>query len=182
MESSFKHVGFNCHIKKAGRLLGHLCGYVDVPSTHPWFGKRYSDEVPLTPDVRDAVVKCSPVDILIQATKENPNDGVSIAIAGNVHGGVTYSEPTADGLWCFGFDTAHYGDSPEEWTLEAVEAETRLFAERLAKLQTDHADGAQAGAKALQTLERVNAYLGGIGPQGAAPDVILRTVLELVSA
>lgn len=36
--------------------------------------------------------------------------------------------------------------------------------------------------QAIKTVDAVNAYLGGLGPKGAAPDVILRKVLELVSA
>lgn len=41
---------------------------------------------------------------------------------------------------------------------------------------------AEAAIKAIETVDAVNAYIGGLGPQGAAPDVILRKVLELVSA
>ena len=40
-----------------------------------------------------------------------------------VHGGVTYAEYEGD-YFCFGFDTAHLGDSPDRWTKEDVEKET----------------------------------------------------------
>lgn len=48
----------------------------------------------------------------------------------NVHGGATYSN-LGDGVkapkdwWVIGFDTAHYGDTIENWPKEAVEAETK---------------------------------------------------------
>lgn len=50
-----------------------------------------------------------------------------------VHGGITfngygYHLNTPKGWWVFGFDTAHFGDTIEKWSKEAVEEETkRLF-------------------------------------------------------
>ena len=47
----------------------------------------------------------------------------------SVHGGLTFSEHItnsdnwSDGFWV-GFDTAHYGDDSEIWTIEAVSDET----------------------------------------------------------
>ncbi len=53
----------------------------------------------------------------------------------NVHGGLTFSEHImdnekwSDGYWV-GFDTAHYGDNSNMWTIEAVSDETiHLFNE-----------------------------------------------------
>lgn len=53
----------------------------------------------------------------------------------NVHGGLTFGDNIMDnnrfpdGYWV-GFDTAHYGDNSEIWTLEAVSDETiHLFNE-----------------------------------------------------
>lgn len=55
----------------------------------------------------------------------------------SVHGGLTYSD-FGDGdnapkeWWVFGFDTSHFGDSIENWSKEAVEAETKkLFCQLL---------------------------------------------------
>ena len=55
----------------------------------------------------------------------------------NVHGGLTFSEYMSytwlktmgfekeyHGMWCVGFDTAHYGDSLNKWPQEKVEEET----------------------------------------------------------
>lgn len=61
-------------------------GYVAVDSNHPLYGKHYDD------------LRCEVA-----------------------HGGLTYSGPSEsinrtpefEGLWVFGFDTAHYGDNKE---------------------------------------------------------------------
>lgn len=52
-------------------------------------------------------------------------------IAVSVHGGLTYSDETDDGLWRVGFDTAHAFDSPEDWDREAVVAEVKRLADQL---------------------------------------------------
>ena len=62
---------------------GYGCGYIGVPVEHPWYDKDYSQL-----------------------------EYVS------VHGGLTYSDfnvakEPPDGYWWIGFDTAHYGDDPD---------------------------------------------------------------------
>jgi hypothetical protein len=55
----------------------------------------------------------------------------------DVHGGLTCSQlgngqDAPKNWWVFGFDTAHYNDSLENWPKEAVEAETkRLYCQLL---------------------------------------------------
>ena len=39
---TFEAHGVVCTIKRHP-TLGHLCGYVDVPGGHPWWGKSYED-------------------------------------------------------------------------------------------------------------------------------------------
>jgi hypothetical protein len=71
--------------------------------------------------------------------KEHPLHGVhyNALYHVEVHGGLTFSEEiTADniehfdltpediGSWCFGFDTAHCGDSLDNWSKEDVQRET----------------------------------------------------------
>jgi hypothetical protein len=48
----------------------------------------------------------------------------------DVHGGITLRRPSGD-VMVYGFDCAHFGDSMEEWTLDAVVAETERLAEQL---------------------------------------------------
>jgi hypothetical protein len=38
----YLHEGFLCEIKRHPSLL-HLCGYIQVPPNHPWFGQEYID-------------------------------------------------------------------------------------------------------------------------------------------
>lgn len=97
----------------------HLCGYVDVPSDHPWYGKDYSNEtnIPLS-------AKAGSTNFLIEELIE-------------VHGGITYADlnlETNDG-WCFGFDCAHAGDTPEYWNAERVTEELERLAEQLKKYE-----------------------------------------------
>jgi len=41
-EESFESHGLKCQIKRIP-ILGHLCGYVGVPDSHPWFNNDYGD-------------------------------------------------------------------------------------------------------------------------------------------
>jgi hypothetical protein len=55
--------------------------------------------------------------------KEHPFHGVEYDILNeyvNVHGGLTYSNVDKNGNWKVGFDTAHLGDTLENWPEEAV--------------------------------------------------------------
>lgn len=83
-------------------------GYVLIPKGHKLFGVDYND-----------------IDV-------------------NVHGGLTYSqEITADhierlglevediGMWCVGFDTAHYQDTLSEWSKEKVQEEANKLMNQL---------------------------------------------------
>jgi hypothetical protein len=101
----------------SGMTTGWGNGYVCVPKEHPLYGIDYSDERVYSLDV---------------------------------HGGVTFSEEVTEedlerlslpvqtlDMWCFGFDTAHYGDTPVKWTKEAVELETLSLKEQLEELALD---------------------------------------------
>lgn len=96
----------------AGLAMGHRCGYVRVPESHPWAGRGYSDPAWSEsgwPGVKAAIrrwIKREPV----KADWEN-----QIASVVRVHGGLTYDgelpidmsdEP---GHW-LGFDCAHAWD------------------------------------------------------------------------
>lgn len=84
-------------------------GYVLIPKEHPCYGVHYSD-------------------ILV-----------------DIHGGLTWSAPLSEdwvrdvpdltsadvGMWCVGFDTAHYEDTLLRWPQEAVEAETQRLCKQL---------------------------------------------------
>lgn len=47
----------------------------------------------------------------------------------DIHGGLTYAREEDD-HWVIGFDTAHYQDNKQNWSKEAVEAETQRLLEQ----------------------------------------------------
>jgi len=72
--------------------MGHYCGYVGIPASHPWYNVEYGEE---------------------------PGDGLyvhggltysEIQYEGNGH--YPTLDPKYDGLWFFGFDAAHVDDEP----------------------------------------------------------------------
>jgi hypothetical protein len=52
----------------------------------------------------------------------------------HVHGGLTFSQEHNGNpdFWVFGFDTAHFGDTPERWTFDAVLQETLRLRQQFA--------------------------------------------------
>jgi hypothetical protein len=60
--------GFACRIQRVPELL-HLCGYVALPTGHPWHGLTYSDDVTPLPECDDAsAVRKSPmIDVLSES-------------------------------------------------------------------------------------------------------------------
>lgn len=38
--STFMHAGFRCEVRRNPHL-GTLCGYMDIPPCHPWYGLDY---------------------------------------------------------------------------------------------------------------------------------------------
>lgn len=83
--------GLPCLIVRAGRDLGHLCGYVGVPAGHPAHGKDYDH---LDVEVHGGLTFAS-------ACSHGAEDR---AICHKVEPG----EP--DDVWWLGFDCAHIGD------------------------------------------------------------------------
>lgn len=111
----FTHDGYTCLIVRVPH--GHLCGYVAVPSGHPWHGKGYDD---VAADVHGGLTYAS-------------------ACSGSVCHVPKAGEP--DDVWWLGFDHAHLGDyspglnlgygRPEEYrTIGYAEAECRSLAEQ----------------------------------------------------
>lgn len=111
--------------------MGHLCGYVGVPRSHPWYetayndctlpearprGEKPSDFKPLGtsnitlasfPSYYSRITKT--LECTDQLCQHTPEAQIK------VHGGLTYSnwgfDPIPrDGEWWFGFDCAHLGD------------------------------------------------------------------------
>lgn len=75
-----EETGFECLIWRTPGP-GHLCGYINVPTGHPWHGEDY-----------DAIYDMT-------------ENGI------NVHGGLTFAgDRKREGEWWVGFDCAHLYD------------------------------------------------------------------------
>jgi hypothetical protein len=80
--------GLDCLMKRHERTL-HWCGYVGVPSGHPWNGKSWDD---VSADVHGGITYA-------EACDGDPTSGVChVAKSGD------------DDVWWLGFDWAHWGD------------------------------------------------------------------------
>ncbi len=104
--------GLQCRIVRCGPR-GHLCGYVQVPESHPLAGRKYMEALPesLT-TLSDATLagpvgKRGPIDAFIIALRESAYCGDIF----DVHGSITFSGTLRgkEGFW-YGFDCAHSGD------------------------------------------------------------------------
>lgn len=100
------------------RQLRHLCGYVAVPKSHPWWGLRWDSRVtPIAPQ-RFGVDegepdKTSVLGTFIEALRQDEDEAnnTSLDTAIEVHGGITYGALADDGEhWELGFDCGHYTD------------------------------------------------------------------------
>lgn len=94
---SWEYAGLACSIHRHP-TMGHLCGYVGVPTDHPLYGVHYTSNSRYLPS----------------SDPDNPTSSPEAEF--EVHGGITYS---GDGrfligvppsLWWFGFDCAHSED------------------------------------------------------------------------
>lgn len=113
----FEADGLKCAMRRGP--FGHWCGYVGVPASHPWFGLPSNQMVKLPKKWIDrprSPQGIGPLDLLIAALRgDDLEDGISISMALEVHGGITWAEDHAagdepDGNFWFGFDCAHAGD------------------------------------------------------------------------
>lgn len=93
----FEHCGFKCLILRHEHI-GHLCGYVGLPESHPWFGVGYNQ----------CFLGCKSEDCTWEKHHPSPEKMI------NVHGGLTFSQmgegKYPEGYRWFGFDCAHCYD------------------------------------------------------------------------
>jgi hypothetical protein len=82
IEKEWKHAGLTCTVVQA-RETSHRCGYVRVPSTHPFYGKDYDELGDFDAEVHGGLTFAE----LEPCTDHEDGQG-----------------------WWFGFDFAHLGD------------------------------------------------------------------------
>lgn len=99
--------------------MGHRCGYVAIPPSHPLYGKSYAEECDcLTEGSKDVangpIGKRGHLPVFCASVTGKLN---SPDIFFDVHGSLTYSGGSgeypivASDLWWFGFDCGHHGDA-----------------------------------------------------------------------
>ena len=84
-------------------------GYVLIPKGHPAWGKHYDD---IDVDVHEGLTFAQDVTPKLMEHFSGLSDEDM-------------------GMWCVGFDTAHYGDNIENWPKRMVEAETEYLKNQL---------------------------------------------------
>lgn len=123
--------------------MGQLNGYVAVTREHPWFGKGYSEHLPIPCERHEA----DEYGCYEHSCYEHSPDSLI-----RVHGGITYSgadlEGCREGEWWFGFDCAHAGD------LVPGLGEYRIKMTREEVLRSPEYVGAECSRLAHQLAER----------------------------
>jgi len=125
-ERDWEQYGLRCVV--LGLDIGHRCGYVGIPESHPLYGVGYGEESDVLENLHAEVMegdigKRGIIPILCAGDSFRPD------VVFDVHGGLTYSGgggeyPVAsDGLWWFGFDCGHYGDANDVLLMTGNKAE-----------------------------------------------------------
>ena len=99
-------------------------GYVAVPKSHPLFGKEYIDSDEVSDIAIHGGITYSEglaLSFLTPLPDVHPDDLTEFE----------YAQKNPDDYWVFGFDTAHWQDSPITWPKERVIQETDKLAEIL---------------------------------------------------
>ncbi len=124
---------------------GHRCGYVGLPAEHSLNDIDYNDTVDheafkhlLGRTVEDGRAFW----LGIFCAKVLEEEGISIRILFDVHGGITYSDRSStypvpsDNLFWYGFDCAHLDNHPSIQTEEYVRKELHSFADQLIEYES----------------------------------------------
>lgn len=116
VEREFEHSGYKCVV--TFNVMGHRCGYVGIPKSHPLYGKNYSDYLEIKKeDLKDR--KISGVFPLLCACLDK-DERIRIEAYFQCHDGITFADggensnyPIGSDLWWFGFDCGHCNDARE---------------------------------------------------------------------
>ena len=121
--------------------MGHWNGYVEVPKDSILFGLDYYKPIPELECLANEETQVGKKGNLLAFTAAvNALPGKAIRsspdLAFDVHGGLTYSGHGPRSIedkpgWWFGFDTGHYGDTPENCPKEYVISECERLAEQI---------------------------------------------------
>jgi len=173
--------GYLCLIQR-NAYTGCYCGYVAVPEEHPVYGYTYGQHCEALRDLweqrpgRGFDGERSPLlPLLCHALSDDPDNHVTLDMAIDAHGGITYSESAfpvpketphvkEQAIWVLGFDCAHSQDLiPLMW--ESFPEHLRqgsLFGEQVAYRDLEYVENeVRALAKQLKELETIAHLRGG---------------------
>lgn len=87
IEREFEHKGYKCVVTFGN--MGHRCGYVGIPDTHPLFGEDYGNYL----DIKKSDIEGREVSGVFQLLGAilDDCDKVKIEAYFQCHGGITYS-------------------------------------------------------------------------------------------
>lgn len=122
IEQDWESSGLRCVV--AALDMGHRCGYVGVPSSHPLFGISSSQALSCLAPMMERI-KEQPIGKrgIIPLVCYRPDEPPTLEILIDVHGSLTYSNGKdypveGSGLWWFGFDCGHDGDAKDPSIME----------------------------------------------------------------
>ena len=149
-EREFTSHGLRCVVRRMTHS-GHLCGYVGVTKTHPWYEKHYNVSVKASKELIERIVNVEKIGVinLLCADRDVETGMFDLCLLVDVHGGLTFSSMgkgtyLPKGLWWFGFDCAHCDDLQPQLsfslggvyrTCEYVEGECVSLARQLAEIK-----------------------------------------------
>lgn len=107
---AFESSGYLCEMLR-NIATGTWAGYVTVSDGHPWYGLDAHASVTPLGDVY-LTERTGPLDVMIElfSSEQRELGKLSLTLALDVHGGVTYAKGQPDAEWTFGFHCAHAGD------------------------------------------------------------------------
>ena len=120
--------------------MGHRCGYVGLPKSHPLHGVGYAQTTKTLPKVDPGTTPVGDRGIMslfcISHDPDEDNPYAKPEYYFDVHGSITFSQlgmhlVDDTELWWYGFDCAHLDDTPDIWTEQKVADECIRFAKQL---------------------------------------------------
>lgn len=124
VEKSAEYLGYQYVV--VFTQMGHRCGYVGVPKSHPMHGRGYGENLPF---LKMSTIEQEPIGkrgIIPVLCRDHEEENTSADVYFNVHGGVTFAGrgigdnyPVEGDLWWFGFDCAHCDDGKDLSQVEA---------------------------------------------------------------
>lgn len=126
---SIAFINTKCNVEhlRAGRVVGSANGYVVVGKGHPLYGKTCDEIEEMGVHVHGGITYADGFSkISCEWLKHCNENGDKMPILKNA-----FAEKDCPNAWVIGFDTCHFGDTPETWPIDAVREETMYLQEQI---------------------------------------------------